>query len=336
MVLRGHDAGVRVKMTGTRRKVAWMSSRLGSTLLFLFCSSVLAGAAFADCGQRSAALRDRLQTNDIRGIERIVEEIGDARECGPSDKRAARRVFAERLLTEARRLRADPAQADTAAHMIEKAAAQNVSWAAALALGDLQVGRRAYADAARSYQKAIDLIASEEDPAAAKVPRDTLTYLARRADETRHLAAAAPKGTLVVAPERDDGEFGGVFSPALDRGPEAVRVPSPILFVYNSDQFTPIGAEAAQEFATLLKQRDPASIVVTGHTDRIGSDAFNLELSKRRAEHVAVFLKTNGVTGRITTVGKGRSEPRVLSDPSSYTQEQIDELNRRVEFDWKQ
>jgi len=313
-----------------------MSSNVRSGFLSLFWSVVVAGSALADCGAQSLMLNDLLKAGDLGNAEHVVREIGLARDCGPADRRAARHDFAEKILEKAEGLRADPTQADAAARMVEEAAAQDVFWAAAVALGDLQVTRHAYVDAARSYQDAIDLIASEEDAATiAKIPPDTLTYLARRADETRHLAAAGANGTLVAARPDRAGNLGGAFSALLDRGPEAVRVPSPILFVYDSDQFTPVGRDAAEEFVRVLKERHPSSIVITGHTDRIGSNAFNLELSERRAQKVASFLKDNGVTGTITIVGKGRSEPRVLSDPTAYTQEQIDELNRRVEFDWK-
>jgi outer membrane protein OmpA-like peptidoglycan-associated protein len=121
----------------------------------------------------------------------------------------------------------------------------------------------------------------------------------------------------------------------LDRGAEAIRVPSPILFGFNSDEFTPIGRDAAQEFVKVFKERSPISITVTGHTDQIGGDAFNMELSKKRAQKVANFLISSGIGAKITVIGKGRSEPRVISNSASYTQDEINQLNRRVEFDWK-
>ena len=111
-------------------------------------------------------------------------------------------------------------------------------------------------------------------------------------------------------------------------------MPAPILFEFNSAQLTKVGTEAAQEFASFLKGRDAKSITVTGHTDHVGSEAYNMDLSKRRAATVAAFLNGNGVTGRIVTVGKGFSEPWKTSQGSTYTQSQIDDLNRRVEFDW--
>jgi outer membrane protein OmpA-like peptidoglycan-associated protein len=304
--------------------------------LLLGGSAAFAEPAFADCASRGADLVAFIKAGDVAGAERAVGAIDAALDCGPKEISAAWRQFDDLLVLEAKRLRADPMNAARADQLVEKAAAQNVSWSAALALGDLQHARHAYAQAAASYQVAIKLIEDEPEADRKKIPRSTLDYLSRRADESRHLAAASANGWLVAAIPGRDSQFGGVFSPVLDRGAVAVRVPAPILFKYNSDAFIPVGQEAAEELAALLKDRVPSVVVVTGHTDHIGSDDFNLKLSKKRAEKVAAFLHEHGVTGTITTVGKGRSEPRVLSDGAAYSQDQIDELNRRVEFDWKQ
>lgn len=53
-------------------------------------------------------------------------------------------------------------------------------------------------------------------------------------------------------------------------------------------------------------------IVVTGHTDRIGADAYNLKLSERRAAAVRDYLVKQGVdSGRVQSVGRGEAEPVV-------------------------
>ncbi|MFH1493210.1 MAG: OmpA family protein, partial [Pseudomonadota bacterium] len=56
-------------------------------------------------------------------------------------------------------------------------------------------------------------------------------------------------------------------------------------------------------------------VLVTGHADRIGSDAYNQKLSQRRADAVKEYLVAQGVeTNRIETAAKGESEPVVSCD----------------------
>lgn len=51
------------------------------------------------------------------------------------------------------------------------------------------------------------------------------------------------------------------------------------------------------------------TIRVVGHTDRLGREQYNLNLSERRAKTVAHFLRTNGVTNKLEVFGMGSSEP---------------------------
>jgi OOP family OmpA-OmpF porin len=56
-------------------------------------------------------------------------------------------------------------------------------------------------------------------------------------------------------------------------------------------------------------------VLVTGHTDKIGSDQYNQKLSERRANAVKAYLVTKGVEdGRLKAVGKGESEPVAACD----------------------
>jgi OOP family OmpA-OmpF porin len=81
--------------------------------------------------------------------------------------------------------------------------------------------------------------------------------------------------------------------------------------------------------AGLISSRsDLGVIAIEGHTDSRGADAFNLELSKRRAKTVRAFLIVQGVSeGRLTADGFGESRPIASND----TQEGRNQ-NRRVEF----
>ena len=66
---------------------------------------------------------------------------------------------------------------------------------------------------------------------------------------------------------------------------------------------------------------------MAGHTDSTGSDEYNLELSRRRAQSVADFLATQNVDfARFSTQGYGKSDPIASNDtPEGRAQ------NRRVE-----
>ena len=71
-----------------------------------------------------------------------------------------------------------------------------------------------------------------------------------------------------------------------------------------------------------------ARITITGHSDSVGDPAFNLDLSRRRAQSVANYLGERGVAlDRLDVVGAGADKP-VADNATSYGRRQ----NRRIEF----
>ncbi|GJE62710.1 OmpA family protein [Methylobacterium trifolii] len=99
-----------------------------------------------------------------------------------------------------------------------------------------------------------------------------------------------------------------------------------INFDYNSATLTPPARANLDEFARALKdpQLSSSLFVVEGHTDGTGSDAFNLDLSMRRANAVVEYLKAHGVGGpRLEAKGYGKLKP-LVPDPAASE-------NRRVE-----
>ncbi|WP_165942157.1 OmpA family protein [Luteimonas arsenica] len=85
--------------------------------------------------------------------------------------------------------------------------------------------------------------------------------------------------------------------------------------------------------ARVLATQDIDTVHVIGHSDRIGKDAANVELSRKRAAAVRDYLVDAGVPAdRITAVGRGSVEPVVACD-GERGQALIDCLapNRRVE-----
>jgi outer membrane protein OmpA-like peptidoglycan-associated protein len=100
-----------------------------------------------------------------------------------------------------------------------------------------------------------------------------------------------------------------------------------ILFQTNSSTLNPSSQDALTKFATSLKNNQETNVVISGHTDNTGSDAINDPLSEKRAESVANYLKSKGVSGkRLTTVGSGSRQP-VASNETAEGRQQ----NRRVE-----
>lgn len=82
-----------------------------------------------------------------------------------------------------------------------------------------------------------------------------------------------------------------------------------ILFDFDSANLKPNGIQFLDYLAEELQNQNDR-IVVTGHTDRIGSEAYNIELSLRRAESVKIQLIAKGIDpDRILTEGKGEESP---------------------------
>lgn len=69
--------------------------------------------------------------------------------------------------------------------------------------------------------------------------------------------------------------------------------------------------EALNKLAGIFKEYPDTNILVEGHTDSTGSDAYNLTLSKNRAQAVTNFLVNEGISsGRIDTKWYGESQPK--------------------------
>ncbi len=100
-----------------------------------------------------------------------------------------------------------------------------------------------------------------------------------------------------------------------------------INFQFNSSKLSYASTETLDKLVTWLTAHANTVISLAGHTDDVGGDRYNLQLSKSRAQSVAHYLISNGIaTNRITHTGFGKNRPLV-----NGTSETERALNRRVE-----
>jgi len=83
----------------------------------------------------------------------------------------------------------------------------------------------------------------------------------------------------------------------------------------------------ADSVKTFLNLNSEKSLTIVGHCDSDGTDQYNLELGKNRAENAKLYFQKLGVTSTINTVSKGKSEPAFPNDTELNKQK-----NRRVNF----
>lgn len=82
------------------------------------------------------------------------------------------------------------------------------------------------------------------------------------------------------------------------------------LFDFNKSTLKPRGVQLIQALVNKVKLVNYASILITGHTDNIGSEKYNNKLSLKRAEAIKALFVKNGIdASKIRLEGKGFSEP---------------------------
>lgn len=119
------------------------------------------------------------------------------------------------------------------------------------------------------------------------------------------------------------------------KGATVERVGEGILITFNSGLQFNLNSYELQaatkanlnDLAKTLKKYDDTNILIEGHTDSSGDDAYNMRLSDNRADAVKDYLKDKGVkSGRIETKGYGESQPLETNDTEAGRAK-----NRRVE-----
>jgi hypothetical protein len=132
-----------------------------------------------------------------------------------------------------------------------------------------------------------------------------------------------PVGSVIYEPARTFG-VDIRFDLVPDTGPEAAAaayVPPPVqavapaphsylvFFDFNKSDLTPQAVSIVNQAASNAGPAKVTQLTVTGHTDTVGSDAYNMRLSRRRAESVAAQLEKDGIpSSEISIVAKGKRD----------------------------
>ncbi|WP_028104004.1 OmpA family protein [Pseudoduganella violaceinigra] len=157
----------------------------------------------------------------------------------------------------------------------------------------------------------------------------------RRADQARMEAANAQNQAASAEAEKSDAQaraaalaqqLADLQAKQTERG--IVITFGDVLFNVDQANLTEQGMAVAQRLADVLRANPDRSVLVEGFTDSTGSDAYNLQLSQRRAEAVRNALSQMGIgRSRIETRGYGEAYP-VASNATAGERQ----LNRRVEI----
>lgn len=115
-----------------------------------------------------------------------------------------------------------------------------------------------------------------------------------------------------------------------DAAPKRISLSAGALFDTGRADLTAAGRSALDGLVAQVKAAKPETVRVVGHTDAVGSHAFNDDLSRRRAEAVRAYLASSGVMATsIVADGRGKREP-VASNATAEGRAS----NRRVVVDF--
>ena len=154
----------------------------------------------------------------------------------------------------------------------------------------------------------------------------------RDANWTPATAAVGCDGALVPAAPVPVATPGAPRPPVAPPAPPAaskVTFAADAFFDFDKSVLKPEGRAKLDDLVSKIRDVNLEVIIAVGHTDSVGSDAYNQRLSVRRAEAVKAYLVTKGIErNRVYTEGKGEKQP-VADNKTAEGRAK----NRRVEIE---
>jgi outer membrane protein OmpA-like peptidoglycan-associated protein len=139
------------------------------------------------------------------------------------------------------------------------------------------------------------------------------------------IALNPPGGGQVVGANAEYLTYGTVTVPTID--PET-HFANDVFFAYNSAVLLPEAMPIIEQYAAAMRESETMRLEVQGHTDSVGTEAYNDTLSIARAEAVREAFISMGISGdRIRARGFGESRPTDTNGTEDGRRR-----NRRTEF----
>ena len=149
---------------------------------------------------------------------------------------------------------------------------------------------------------------------------------AKKAEPAKPAAPAEPAAPAAPA---------APTAPAAPAAPssvkQAITIQAEALFDFDKSVLKPAGKKSIDDAIAKMQQIDVQMVIATGHTDSVGTDAYNQKLSERRATSVKEYMVSKGVAAaKITTLGKGETQPVATNKTAEGRAK-----NRRVDIEFK-
>jgi outer membrane protein OmpA-like peptidoglycan-associated protein len=239
-----------------------------------------------------------------RATQAAAEREANAIARAQSEAQRRTQAEAERMAAERRRTDAERAAAAATREKVEADAARVAA-------------ERAKADAERAAQTLAQERAAAE---AARAASEASARQARQAADQAELEKAQLRARLqqqlnVILETRESAR--GLIVNVSD-----------VLFDTGRHTLKPGAREKLAKVAGILLAYPDLTLEVDGHTDSVGDESYNQDLSERRAESVRAFLVSQGIPSRaVAAIGYGEAQPVASNDTAAGRQQ-----NRRVEL----
>jgi len=264
--------------------------------------------------------------SEAEKAERAKKEAEQARSMALSEaERADRaRMEAETRAREAEQARSMALSAAEKAERAKREAEEARSLASAESAEKEKANREAAMKAQEAEQARMQAEARAREAEQARMQAEAK---AREAERARMEAAAKAQEAEKAKAEIDEllSQLSDLKAKQTERG--IVLTMGDVLFAFDKATLSPVAFRNVDKLADFLQKHLNRSVLIEGHTDNVGSDEYNLALSRNRAEAVKKALVTKGVgEDRVTTKGYGEKYPVASNNTSDGRQQ-----NRRVE-----